>query len=244
MASKENTGKIDCHSKKFLARISRDEVNRLRESRPEIFENRDKMGAMVTELAANRVLAESFDTPKMLITAKYPLKLAAAAPCAAPGGVGQFNLLDSLPWALELQETWLFFEDKSVLLICSPSQETRSCSRFFMELTRNSGSMELAGLDGIDVSSLGNLISLGSSKRHLMPMNHEEFKEHIDTRLMQSFSDEARPSFWINLSPRSLGHREMLGFLLQAAENATDTMSSSVNAKINAIAEKALNEMK
>ena len=230
----------ECLARRALAKWSREELNKLREVGHSVLEKREKLGVLLTELSASRALNDSFSRNKMLISAKFPLRI----PYATPTDATAFSFIDTLPLFLEVQETWIFFEDKSVLFVCAPSDETRATARFIDEMSRSKNALSLLDINPKELAQLGESVAIGNMKRYVVPLSRSEFNNLIESRLKHTYPETAEPSFWINLSERAVGQNEMLSYLVQASESDTDSSALAIDAKISAIAEKAFMESK
>ena len=223
--------RLDCLAKKRLSKWSKEEFNKIKEIKPEIFQKKDRLNSLLIEMAASRVLLESFDSPKIIISTKVPLRL----------GINTSNddfLIGSIPEVIEIKQNWIFFEDQSVLLVSVPSDEARATARFLNEIGTSEKALSLLNLNKDDLFMLNGLSAIANVKKYVSALSREEFIEDIKIRLSNPLTVDLQPKYWINLSPREMGEKEMLSFLLQASNELTNTLEKSVEAMIHQIAKK------
>lgn len=219
----------DALSKKILAKWGREEMQRIQEAYADTLLSPELLNLKLMEAVSQRALSYSEKNHKLLIQSSFPLPEEVSSP-VSPGMPSSLRIF---PSRIEVQEIWISFDDKSMMLLAIPSEKTRSFGRFLMSLRKSPQAARAMGFNEESLAFAREVMHLAEHKRFVIPMSPVDFSEFISKKRRQyilPMPSEQEPSFSINADPAALTPLEMLDALELFSKNPSDySWSKSVN---------------
>lgn len=175
------------------------------------------------DLIVARAYAESMDKPKIHLRYEYPIEMFLNKRGAPRGDAFEC----ALPSTIDMTKLFIPFQDGSVMLVVSPSEETIQCAKYIKLFANNPDLAQIVGVDAIRLANLKEIVDLVDNSSRVAALTKMELSQYID-REKQATYHGAQPAIRINLATESVSSAYAVGVLLDFFDHPSDTVTNSV----------------
>jgi hypothetical protein len=163
------------------------------------------------------------DKPKIHLRYEYPIEM-----FLSKRGVPRGDSFEmALPRTIDMAKLFIPFQDGSVMLVVSPSEETVQCAKYIKLFSNNSDLAEIVGVDSLRLANLKEIVDLVENSSRVAALSKAELSQYID-RERQATYRGSQPAIRINLSTEVVSSAYSVGVLLDFFDHPSDTVTTSV----------------